>query len=447
MNNYTIKYLNSRFLGIIYFLLLFVCLFLPSQRLAPSIDVLIMQILIVLISLFVIEISTRLSKNVLLLTIFIAHLFMSVAIRIFYVEYWNDPLGPIPVDSLEYHSDAIRFSKYSFCKFINLCFEDHALDDLGFTIIMYVVYRLFGNEFGIHVILFFNSIAVALMCNYTYKISNFYLRTNYSKLVIAILGTLSYSVVTSANGLKENFFTLFIVGTIYYSIKFYSKKSISYFILFVLFSFATLFFRLAFFPMLLIALLSVKIAKYIKFNAKYILVLIVIFVISLYVGIKIIAYLLTMRGLSDSIFSDMYAMQFADTGLGGVQTLIANGLFAVVGPIPSFVSTVDKISYITLPNFSSFVSIILGSFFICGIIKAVNRRDHIYIMLTTVLLNCLMVLLMSFSFNFRYRFIIMPFILLLTAYGLQKMEVKELKYHRVYMTMISLIILFYNVVF
>lgn len=59
----------------------------------------------------------------------------------------------------------------------------------------------------------------------------------------------------------------------------------------------------------------------------------------------------------------------------------------------------------------------------------------------------MMVLMMSFSFNFRYRYIVFPFIMILTAYGIQNIEEKELKFHKVYIAGIMTMIFFYNVAF
>ena len=231
--------MNFRFLGVSYIFLLVACLISSRQKLAPDVSVLSMQIMMVMTSLFVLSISQKITKGSLLFIIFSAHFIMSVVIRLFYIEHWNDPLGPIPMDALDYHMDALKASRYSLSDFMNLCIEDLDLDDSGFAYILYFIYRMFGNNFGIHM-------AVTMLCNYTYKIASYYINSEYSKLVIAILGTLSYSVVTSANGLKENFFTLFVVGATYYSIRYYTTKYIGNLLMLILFSALTVLFRLAF---------------------------------------------------------------------------------------------------------------------------------------------------------------------------------------------------------
>lgn len=439
--------MNSRFLGVSYIFLLIACLILSGQKLVPDVGVLSMQIMMVMISLFVLSISRKTTRGSLLFIIFSAHFIMSVVIRLFYIEHWNDPLGPIPMDALDYHMDALKASRYSLSDFMNFCIEDHDLDDSGFAYILYFIYRMFGNDFGIHVALLANSVAVTMLCNYTYKIANYYISSEYSKLVIAILGTLSYSVVTSANGLKENFFTLFVVGAIYYSIRYYTIKNIGNLLMLILFSALTVLFRLAFLPMLILAIVSVRFAKYVKLNLRNVFILVLLFGVCIYIGTQLTAYLLAMRGLSENVFNDMHAMHYADSNLGGILSMIANSLFAFVGPIPSFVSTADKISYITMPNFTVFISILWGSLFIGGFIKAINRRDHVFVILSTILLNSMMVLMMSFSFNFRYRYIVFPFIMILTAYGIQNIEEKELKFHKVYIAGIMTMIFFYNVAF
>ena len=442
-----IKLMNPLFLGTSYFLLFLLCIVAPSSKLSPDSYVLFMQIMLVLICLFALYISKYTSKGELLSLIFILNLLMNFAVRYFYISHWDDSLGPVAVDALSYHLDAIRSSNLSLSEFVNECKQTKDIDDCGFPFILYFIYSIFGSDIGIHIALLFNSVAVVLMCNYTFKLASYYIRPKLGKAVIAILGTMPYTIVTSANGLKENFFTLLLAGAVYYAVVFCTTKRLGNFIKFILFTISTVFFRLAVLPMIIIAFISVRFAKYIKFNTRNFIILVAIFLGCAYLGSHLLTKLIALRGLPDNIFNDMYELQYANSGLGALQGMIANSIFAVVGPIPSFVSTPDKISYITMSNFTAFVSIFLGSLFVYGFLKAVRRRDHVFIILTTILINCIMVLMMSFSFDFRYRFVIFPFILILIAYGIQEMGEKELRIHKIYIIGCFLMILIFNILF
>ena len=89
----SIRFMNSRFLGVSYIFLLIACLILSGQKLVPDVGVLSMQIMMVMISLFVLSISQKTTRGSLLFIIFSAHFIMSVVIRLFYIEHWNDPLA------------------------------------------------------------------------------------------------------------------------------------------------------------------------------------------------------------------------------------------------------------------------------------------------------------------------------------------------------------------
>lgn len=78
------------------------------------------------------------------------------------MEFWNDPLGPIAIDSYNYNNDGIYYASYSFTHFINDFLEINGWDDLGFTFIIYSVYKLFSPGIGVHLLVVLNSIAIAI---------------------------------------------------------------------------------------------------------------------------------------------------------------------------------------------------------------------------------------------------------------------------------------------
>jgi hypothetical protein len=143
----------------------------------------------------------------------------------------------------------------------------------------------------------------------------------------------------------------------------------------------------------------------------------------------------------------MYESQYSDSGMGGMLSSVVNVIFGLIGSIPSFVSTPEKVKYITLPNFSSYVSMIMGALFLFGIFRAFKNREKFSPMLVFALLNILMIVAMSFSFDFRYRSIFFPLILITCAYGyetMSKSKMSEYRLHKYYLFFIICFIIFFN---
>lgn len=439
--------MNNSCLAVTYLIIWMLLAVIPVSKLWPSAILQLMQLLLFLNSVGVIYISQRISKKGLIYVILLSHMLMSLVLRFYYMEFWNNPLGPIAIDSYNYNSDGVYYESYGFIHFINDFLETNSWDDLGFTFIIYSVYRFFSPGIGIHLLVILNSIAIAISCNYLYRISCQFISIKCSMFIIAIWGSLSFSIVTAANGLKENFFTLFVVLAVYCLYKFVEKKSFVRFVLFLLISLVTSFFRMAMFPILMMALISIWMIKKIKPTVKSFCFIVCLVVLFIYVGQYIMNYLILLRGLSDDTFSEMALNQYSEHNLGGVLSAIINVVFGFIGSTPSFISTPEKISYITLFSYSVFTILMFSSLYIYGIYKAFIMQNNIIALGTITVINSVMIIAMSFSFDFRYRFVSAPFILTIAAFGLEKSSPKLIELHRLYCIALILLILLYNIKF
>lgn len=439
--------MNNSYLGTTYLIVWMLLAVIPVSKFWPSAMLQLMQLLLFVNSVVVVYISQKISKGGLIFVILLSHMFMSLILRYYYMEFWNDPLGPVAIDSYNYDSDGIYYASYDFTYFINDFLEINGWDDLGFTFIIYSVYKSFSPEIGIHLLVVLNSIAIAISCNYLYRISCQFVSAKCSMFIIAIWGSLSFSIVTAANGLKENFFTSLIILAVYYLYKFIENKSFMNFVLFLLVSLATSFFRMAMFPVLVMALISIWIIKKIKPTVKSFFFIVSLIVLAICVGQYIMNFLILLRGFSDDTFSEMALNQYGEHNLGGSLSAVINVLFGFIGSTPSFISTPEKISYITLFNYSVFVILIFSSLYIYGIFKAFIMQSNIIALVAITIINSVMIIAMSFSFDFRYRFVSVPFILVIAAFGMENSSPKLLKLHKLYCVVLLLLVLLYNIKF
>ena len=387
--------MNNSYLATTYLVVWMLIAVIPVSKLWPSAMSQLMQLLLFVNSVVVVYISQKVSRRGLIFVILLSHMFISLALRYYYMEFWNDPLGPIAIDSYNYNNDGIYYASYSFTHFINDFLEINGWDDLGFTFIIYSVYKLFSP----------------------------------------------------GNGLKENFFTSLIILAVYYLYKFIEKKSFMNFVLFLLISLTTSFFRMAMFPVLVMALVSIWIIKKIKPTVKSIFLIASLIVLAICAGRYIMNVLLILRGFSDDTFSEMALNQYGEHNLGGPLSAVINVVFGFIGSTPSFISTPEKISYITLFNYSVFVILIFSSLYIYGIFKAFITQSNIIALVAITIINSVMIIAMSFSFDFRYRFVSVPFILIIAAFGMENSSPKLLKLHKLYCAALILLVLFYNINF
>lgn len=447
MNSSKRQIMSNSYLATAYLMIWMLLAAIPVSKLWPSVTLQLVQLLLFINSVAVVYISQRISKNGLVFVILLTHTFMSLLLRYYYIGYWSNPLGPIAIDSFNYNSDGIHYASYSVIRFINDFLETGGWDDLGFTFIIYSVYRIFSPEIGIHILVVLNSFAIAISCNYLYRISSLFVSAKHSMLIIAIWGSLSFSMVTAANGLKENFFASLIIFAVYYLYRFVKKKCFINFILFLLISLTTSFFRIAMFPILLISLISIWIIKKIKPTVKSFFLIGSLIALAIFVGKYIMSYLILLRGLSDDTFSEMALEQYGEHNLSGSLSTMINVVFGFIGSMPSFISTPEKIDYITLFNYSVFIILMFSSLYIYGIFKAFIKQSNLIALVAFTIINSVMFIAMSFSFDFRYRFISVPFILVIAAFGMENSSPNLLKLHKLCCIALVLLVLLYNIKF
>ena len=85
--------------------------------------------------------------------------------------------------------------------------------------------------------------------------------------------------------------------------------------------------------------------------------------------------------------------------------------------------------------------------YIYGIFKAFITQSNIIALVAITIINSVMIIAMSFSFDFRYRFVSVPFILIIAAFGMENSSPKLLKLHKLYCAALILLVLFYNINF
>lgn len=431
----------------LYYLLFLLLFFFAQRNKIPATPIVLMQILGMGMIVFFSFLYDKRSIFKTMLMIVIFQLVCYLGLRYFNVEYFDNPLGYKPTDALAYH----QFGKHielQFGNYIKYLLSKQLLliDDLGFSVIVYLTYRLCGNpEIGIHLLVFFNVIAVSISSYYIYKLSSLLFDKESSCFVAFFWGTELYAVFTASIGLKENFMVMFIVIAMYFIMR-VNKHILSKDVVYaLLFSLPILLFRTAVFYMLICVLLYVLALRLPLVKRHFYVYISLIAIVSCIFAYQVIDELAIQHGYSYEMLEG-----FSDNTVKkqGKMVNVLNYIASLIGPLPNLVSgDIGKQNYITLYSFSSFCKAFYSFFFIYGILKAFRNKNIEMIGMTLFwFLNTFMLLFTLFAQNDRYQWPHIPFTILLAIYGLKCWNEKrhKIKWDWLYMIMASILIIVFN---
>lgn len=417
LNTYRNQSLRIAFLYLL--IMSFFLLFFNSK--SPSLLHVALQVVtcfsFVFLSWFVLR--TNVKKITILNSLFFLLLFQVVLFRGLQIYEFNNPLGYNPMDSSSYHNSAIEFSNTSYSIFELFKFllsKNTSIDDFGFNIIICFIYKIFGSDLGVHVLVIFNVCVYVCGCSMLYKLSQILTEnTDISKFSIVLWGTYTYCVYTASTGLKENFFVFTLIWAILNLYKYLNCRNIYRLVIFLLVSSLSLLFRLPVF-FILIATLLMSVFLQFKFVSKHIKFWIVILIVSAVIAYPtVLSYIVSARGNMALNQGMLDAINSGENLIVYIGTVV---LTSLVGAVPNFISDFEKLNYITLWNFGSFVRIILSGYAFYAVYKIIKYRcKRYYPLLIFVALHIVMLVVTMFSIHDRYQMPQLPFIYLLTSLG------------------------------
>ena len=430
----------------IFYLLFFILFFFAQGNRLPDSSIVFMQMLGMG---FLVFFSLLYDKQSIYKTILVVAMFQLICcfgLRYFNMDYFNDPLGYRPADSLLYHRYAshIDLSLVGYIKYLNVL--EVKLDDMGFPIIAYFVYQLSGDPVnGIQLLVLFNVIAVAISSYYVYKISSLFFDKGVSCFAAFFWGTELYTVYTAAAGLKENFMVMFVVIAIYYIVRVKRHLYLRDIIRAVLFSLPILLFRTPVFYMLMGALAFLLLLRFPVVKRYFYVYILLIVVFAIIYTYQIIDELAVQQGYTYDFILDVAQDKARDQGK---LTYVFNYIASVFGPFPNVIADdAIKRNYITLYSFSSMCKVFYSFFFVYAIYGIFKNRQYelrgifIFWLLDTIMLDFTL-----FAQHDRYQWPHMPFTIIFAIYGLQcwKENRHVLRWDRWYMVFALLLIVVFN---
>lgn len=374
-----------------------------------------------------------------------------VVFRIWNIVVYKNPLGYNPVDSVGYDEFARIFVEKKHALgdlFYYLKESGESVDDYGFLTIICITYKIFGADVGIFVLTIFNAIAWCLGCYLLYKLTALFNIEKDSRRVIALLwGSFSYCIFTAATGLKENFFCLAIIFTMYRLYKYLLCRKISYLLLFIVGAIACSLFRLALLFIFITTFIFSISLKYRIFSRHLKFWLVIGSIASLLLLPLVISYIAEMRG-------NMAVNQgYIDAISSGNNLVIYAGinvLSVFTGPIPNFISDLDKLNYITLWNFGTFMRFLLSGYSFYAIYCIIKYKARLYYpLIFFIVLHSIMLVVTMFAIHDRYQMVQIPFVYVLSVYGMIKLTAAKhttrVFFNRIFLLGATVFIILFNI--
>lgn len=437
--NSRIKYikLGILLLGIFFlFILLFAFLFGLQDEIQP--EMVCIEFLIGILFFTCLYISPNI-KNIkqLCFLVFLFCIFSSLILREYFLIYYEQPYG-LAIDSYKYDLVVSPHIDSSYKEAINSIPEYFGIDDLGYTTILYVIFKIFGpNNFGRFFVILFNSILLSLSSYYIFKLAvtlNF--NKQYSLLAAGIFGFFPFFPITAAVGLKEIIFCCIVCGALYYIITWMKHKTVPNLLKACVFIILSLFFRTSIFLMLFLILGACLIIKYKnrKGFIKWAIILAAIspifanFILVAVTGISFEQVLAVTEGRNQKMGSSVN---------GPIIQLIA----ALFGPFPNFIKLAEYgLYYSSGLLFKS----IFNFFTLFGFYYVIKKYLFRYYPLDIYFVFGLAFLIIGgVALDMRYACVFFPAQILLGVYGLS--NIKNLTLFYWYLPFILLLIFNYNI--
>lgn len=428
------------FLSIFFTLFIFYALVgykesIPSFKIALSVYYVILYGICLYIS------SLNNNKKFLLFIVFVYSLLSALLLRYCSWCFLNEPFLE-GVDSRAYDGYARMGLErnYSYLQYLDMLKnQGWSRDDFGMSSIVFWVYALCGNsEVGREILLLVNSIVIVLTTSYLDKLLKiFNIDISVRSFMLIAYGCFPFFSLTAAVGLKENFFSFFIVTSFYFAYSYSISKKKFHLLLMILCVCACMFFRTATFVMVICSILLIPLSTY--NNKKKILYYILIG--SIIVAISLNFVLEHLYGFSLEQFASMAGnrTQKLDSISGYAKWIV--GIIAVLcGPFPNFNRA---LGYTMIFSSSLVFKSIINFFTLETIYYSIKRFDyHQYPFIAFYLMNFAMLVIGGVFLDMRYFIPLFPIALIMASKAIQENKVSGTFY--LYIFFIFLLMLLYN---
>lgn len=359
------------------------------------------------------------SKKRLLLTVGIFSFISVYLLNLMYYYYSGTFFEFTAVDSIKYHRWALEMNQIGYSEFVNTFLKSsYGFDDLGAVFITSFAYLIYPSPVIFNLL---NIIAGLITILALYRISINFMSKKYAYITALSYGMSSFVVYLYSTGMKESFFTMFVILFFDKCIAYSQNRKNSYLVYALIFFLATLFFR----PAVSIIMASSVACGYLLKKGKqvYSYILLLTFVFGL------VYFFEEIYSIQQYYFRGIehVALRKASEGLNtSTFTYIVSYLSAMFGPLPTFYPHVGGVQLAFYSTGLGF-RVLLSAFFWFGVARILKTRESlIMIFLFFVLFEMFVLALVLESFELRLNSPHLPFIYLISFWYLYKINIFQI---------------------
>lgn len=376
----------------------------------------------------------------------ICFIFSFLFLLMFKMLYFNDSNSFFEfsaVDSIQYHEFATKITEDGFWNGIFNYLENEDIEDLGAIFFMSLSYLIYPSPIAFNV---FNIFAGIITVVYVYKLAGNFMSKEYAFMASIVYGLSSFVVYLYSTGMKETFFTLFVILFFERLNGYLKRKRLTTLFLCFFYLFIIYFFRPAVMYMIIVSVLLAIMFSYRK-SMISILISGVVFFYSINFLLK------DFRLLTDRYYTSEQAIGERVSG-AGIKTdtfsYLASFLSGTIGPLPSYSPIKGRLQQYFY-SFGLGLKVYISIFFWLGFLYVFRNKNITLISIcvfTFFEIISLSMILQSFELRFNSPHLILIYII--SFYWLFKRaegsttKTFEKKIVPIYFVLSTLLIIYWN---
>ncbi|MFK8060276.1 MAG: hypothetical protein AB8B78_09320 [Polaribacter sp.] len=274
------------------------------------------------------------------------------------------------IDSLQYHEFAIKINKGNFIEESEYFILTNDIEDFGAVFFTSLAYAIYPSTITFNI---FNILAGIITIASLYRMALFFMSQKYAYYASLVYGLSSFVIYLYSTGMKETFFTMFVVLFFEFFTKFVKRKNLISLFLAIIFLITLYFFRPAVMFMIIFAIfISIIISKRKGLISLLVIVPLIIF--------AVIFLLEDIQSIGDRYYGDADQVSERAEYLSGIQASTFNYVVSFIsgffGPLPSYTSLVGRLQQ-SFYGVGLGMRVFLSVFFWLGFLKLLKGKEII----------------------------------------------------------------------
>lgn len=371
----------------------------------------------------------------LMLVLGVFSFFLVIAFKLIYFSATDNFFEFSAKDSLQYDEWAKWMSDSNIIDSVKQYFNrGNTIDDLGAALVTTIAYYIYPSTFMFNI---FNIVAGLITAASLYKISLNFTDKKYAYLMALSYGLSSFVIYLYSTGMKEVFFTMFVVLFYSHFIKFWKNRKISSLITAILFLSILILFR----PVVMIMIIfSIAIGLFLQKGKVWYSYVLLILLVGLFIAYY--SQIMLQKEVYYRGAEFMEAKAYNQNLSPNILTYSTAVISSIIGPLPTYHPLVSR-EQTAFYSIGLGFRVLLSGFFLFNILRILKNRNFILIAIVMfTLIEMLSLALVLESFELRLNSPHMPFVYLISFHYLYELNTKQFTINKVTVKILKLSFIF-----